>query len=301
MVRPRWLALRSNPAPDKHEPARVAGDARDVASLSVGTDALLITRVSLVVFAALAVAAAVTAIMAYFMSELGERHVFVRELGERHVPGRLAAAAFLVVLPIVVGFGLASETTRAPELVSLSNDIWVLVIFGFVPLVWQVRKRQFRPWLTALVLAYFLALLLEIFTDLYWSYGTSKNFTIPLSHLDAFYFTLGTLTTGTGNISAISETSRGIQTAQMGFDFLLIGFILALLITRYSTLFDRPRRGLPPGLVPLEPAHSSDRGEPSPDAITPNHPGADHPPGEHAPPEETAGTKSPPARPAPPG
>jgi hypothetical protein len=267
----------------------------------VGTDAL-IARVSLVVFAALAVAAAVTAIMAYFMGKLRERHVFIRKLRERHVPGRLAAAAFLVVVPIALGFGIASETTRAPALVSLGNDLYVLVLYGFVPLIWQLFKRQFRPGLTALVLVYFFALLLEIFTDLYWSYGTIKNFSIPLSHLDALYFTLGTLTTGTGNISAISETSRRIQTAQMGIDFLLIGFIVALLLARYSTLFDRSRRGSPPGsATAAEPAHSSDRGEPSPDAIKPNHPGADHPPDEHAAPEGTAGTKSPLDRPAPPG
>ena len=125
---------------------------------------------------------------------------------------------------------------------------------------------------------------------------------MPLSHFDAFYFALGTLTTGTGNISAISETSRRIQTAQMGIDFLLIGFIVALLVARYSTLFDRSRRGLPPGgTTAAGPARSSDRGEPSPDAIKPNDPGTDHSPDEHAAPEETAGTQSPPGRPTPPG
>jgi hypothetical protein len=72
-----------------------------------------------------------------------------------------------------------------------------------------------------------------------------QKFQRPLSHLDAFYFALGTLTTGTGNISAISETSRRIQTTQMVIDLVFIGFIVALVMARYSTLLDRSHRELP--------------------------------------------------------
>ena len=226
----------------------------------------------------------------------------IRELRKRRVPNVLFLVAFLVFFPMAFGFGIATENTRAPGDVSLDSILWTVTIFGIVPLIGLLRAERFRPVLTALVLVYSFVFLLEIFTDLYWSNGTSKNFSIPLSHLDALYFALGTLTTGTGNISAISETSRRIQTAQMGIDFLLIGFIVALLVARYSTLFDRSRRGLPPGgATTAGPACSSDRGEPSPDAIKPNDPGADHSPDEHAAPEETAGTQSPPGRPTPPG
>jgi hypothetical protein len=95
---------------------------------------------------------------------------------------------------------------------------------------------------TGLVLAYGFAVLLETFTLVYWSHGTSRDFSIPLSHFDAFYFALGTLATGTGNVSAISEASRRIQTTQMVIDLVFIGFIVALLLARYSTLFDRTHR-----------------------------------------------------------
>jgi hypothetical protein len=228
--------------------------------------------------------------------------VLKRDLRKRHVPSVLLLVAFLVFLPVGGGFGIASETTRAPGGVSLGNDLWLVAILGIVPLIVLLLAERFRPVLTGLVLVYFFVILLEIFTQLYWSYGTSKNFSIPLSHLDALYFALGTLTTGTGNISAISETSRRFQTAQMGIDFLLIGFIVALLVARYSTLFGRSRRGLPPGgATAAGPAHSSDRGGPSPDAIKPNDPGTVLSLDEHAAPEETAGTKSPPGRPTPPG
>ncbi|MBO0808091.1 MAG: two pore domain potassium channel family protein [Actinobacteria bacterium] len=67
--------------------------------------------------------------------------------------------------------------------------------------------------------------------------GTTRNFTIRLSHLDSFYFALGTLSTaGTGNISAISETTRRLQAAQMGVDLILIGFVVTLFLARYSAL-----------------------------------------------------------------
>jgi len=258
----------------------------------VGTDHL-IAVVSAVVWLALTGAAVVTFFIAFF----------IKKLRKRHVPTVLILVAFLVFLPMVAGFGIASATTRAPGENPLGSDVYLVALFGIVPLIVLLIAERFRPVLTALVLVYCFAFLLEIFTGLYWSYGTSKNFSIPLSHLDALYFALGTLTTaGTGNISAISETSRRIQTAQMGIDFLLIGFIVALLVARYSTLFDRSQRGLPPGgATTAEPARSSDRGKPSPDAIKPNHPGAYQPPDEHAAPEEKAGTKSPPGRPTPPG
>jgi hypothetical protein len=112
-----------------------------------------------------------------------------------------------------------------------------VIWFGFI---------RFRPVITALFLTYVFSLILQLFSYMYWSYGTIRNFNIDLSHLDSFYFVLGTLTTaGTGNISAISETARGLQTLQMAFDFILIGFVVVLILTRYSNLFDRPQSRQP--------------------------------------------------------
>ena len=100
--------------------------------------------------------------------------------------------------------------------------------------------HRFRPGLTALLLAYILSLLLQFFSYAYWSYGTTRNFSASLSHLDSFYFALGTLTTaGTGNIAATSETARGLQTLQMGLDVVIVGFALALVLARYANLLPR--------------------------------------------------------------
>jgi Ion channel len=80
------------------------------------------------------------------------------------------------------------------------------------------------------------ALFLWAFSYFYWNYGTKANLSAPLTRLDAVYFALGTLSAaGTGNISAISEKSRAIQTAQMGLGFALVVFAIAAVVARYMS------------------------------------------------------------------
>jgi hypothetical protein len=187
----------------------------------------------------------------FFALLAGAVAVFANSLREDHdmptirkleVSVFLALVAF-IILPIGFGFRIAGETTRAPGRSSLTGAAYLVIFLAILPLIWLAASKRFRPVVTALVLASGFAILLETFALVYWSHGTSRNFSIPLSHFDAFYFALGTLTTGTGNISAMSEASRRIQTTQLVIDLVFIGFIVALLMARYSTLFDRP----PPG------------------------------------------------------
>lgn len=85
---------------------------------------------------------------------------------------------------------------------------------------------------------------------------STRNFSIRLSHLDAFYFALGTLTiAGTGNISAVSETARGIQVLQMGLALVLMLIVMA----RCSSLISRPGPE-PPRDWPASAASSESRG-----------------------------------------
>jgi hypothetical protein len=227
--------------------------------------------------------------------------VVVDSIGKSpRVAGYLLAASVLVVYPVSFGFAEAGKTTRTH-----SGVIWIplyVIAFAFcciVPLIVLTRLRRFRPVVTAFVLIYGFALLLELFSSEYWSYGTTRNFTRPLSHLDAFYFALGTLTTaGTGNISATSETSRGIQALQMGLDLIFIGFVVTLVVTRYSTLSKRsPQELVPSGEAAAEPAHPGNIGEQAPDASEPDHPPADQPPDEHEAPEDATDTTPHPLRP----
>ena len=96
--------------------------------------------------------------------------------------------------------------------------------------------------MTAINLSYTCSLILQLFSYIYWSYGADGNFNVTLTHLDSFYVALGTFTTaGTGNIAPLSETTRGFQTLQMGIDFIFLGFVVVLVMTRYTNLLDRAR------------------------------------------------------------
>lgn len=139
----------------------------------------------------------------------------------------------------------------------LSGAAYVVILIAILPLIWLAASRRFRPVVAALVLAYGFAVLLETFTLVHWSHGSSRDFSMPLSHFDAFYFALGTLTTGSGNVSAISEASRRIQTTQMVIDLVFIGFIVALLMARYSALLDRRPDPVPPPVPPPGPTGES--------------------------------------------
>jgi hypothetical protein len=155
------------------------------------------------------------------------------------VAGYLAIAGYIMFWPIHLWFWQFELIRRAPLPHWYFWSAVQGVLLGIVPLVWFCFRR-FRPVMTALFLAFALSQLLQFFSYMYWSYGTTNNFSIRLSHLDSFYFALGTLTTaGTGNVSATSEITRGLQTLQMGFDLVLFGFVVTLILARYSTLLNR--------------------------------------------------------------
>jgi hypothetical protein len=72
------------------------------------------------------------------------------------------------------------------------------------------------------------------FAWIYWDSGSTQNFSIKLSHLDAIYFALGTLTTGSGNIFATTEYARGVQTIQLVLDLALMGFAAGVVFGRFA-------------------------------------------------------------------
>jgi hypothetical protein len=127
------------------------------------------------------------------------------------------------------------------------------------------RSKALSMMVTA---GYFIAAfstLVLIFSATYWIYGTTANFNVNVTRLDAIYFTIGTLSTaGTGNINATSELMRGIQALQMVLDAGLVVFAVGVLVARLSSSSDRksdrsskhPQRDLH-AMVPLSPFNSS--------------------------------------------
>ena len=168
----------------------------------------------------------------------------VRRKGRR--AAYLAATGYIFLWPIHLWFWQFELTQRSPTGTGYIRDGFFQIAVPIIFLLIASSFGRFRPWITAVVLLYTFSLLLQLFSFIYWSYGTTKNFSMNLSHLDSFYFALGTMTTaGTGNISAISESARGLQTLQMALDLVLIGFAVALTLARYSNFFNKPQTGSP--------------------------------------------------------
>jgi Ion channel len=199
---------------------------------------------------------------------------------KRRIAGYLAAASYIMLFPIHLWFWQFELTGRAPVGAGyIWNGAQQIVLSGIVPLIVVSSFRRFRPVVTALLLLYVFSLLLQLFSYIYWSYGTTRNFSIRLSHLDSFYFALGTLTTaGTGNVSATSETSRQIQTLQMGLDLIFVGIVVAIILTRYSNLLTRPQVEFPhDGTSVIKPTPAVDSSDQSQHASELNDPYSDHP------------------------
>jgi len=178
----------------------------------------------------------------------------------------LAVTAYVLLFPVHLWFWQFELTGRTPNGTISGYYIWEnsviqILLLGIVPLVVSCFY-QFRPVLTAFFLVYLFSLVLQLFSYIYWAAGTTKNFNTSLTHFDSFYFALGTLTTaGSGTISVTSETARHIQALQMTLDLLLIGFAVALILSRYTTLFSKPRPPFPwPWYVePTPPPPRADR------------------------------------------
>lgn len=136
-----------------------------------------------------------------------------------------------------------------------TSTVWVIVLLVLVAVVITqlilglvlIPRQHMTPARFVRISTNFVLTLLFVallFSLLYWNYGTSRNFDHSLTHLDAIYFTLGTLTTaGTGNINATSDVARGIQLAQMTMDLALLVFAITLLMARWSQIKENNRTG----------------------------------------------------------
>jgi Ion channel len=183
----------------------------------------------------------------------------------RYRAGRyLAAATYVMFWPIHGWFWQFELTGRTATSTASPSYIFngaVIQIFGGIVILIISCFYRFRPVLTALFLAYLFSLILQLFSYVYWTYGTTRNFSANLTHFDSFYFALGTLTTvGSGTITANSETVRQIQAVQMGLDLLLIGFAVTVILARYTSLLSRPR----PEFPWLRPGEPTPRQQPPP-------------------------------------
>jgi len=89
-------------------------------------------------------------------------------------------------------------------------------------------------WILMAGLALTASFLIQTFANIYWHIGTTANFSMKLTPVDATYFSVGTLSGGTGDISATSELSRSLQTVQTFFDLAFTLLAVGLLVARMS-------------------------------------------------------------------
>ena len=130
---------------------------------------------------------------------------------------------------------------------------WVLIGIGLaliiLVLVWQIRqimKAQF-PLLQAIeALAAVLPLYLLSFAAAYvlMSNSDAANFTQPLSHMGAVYFSVVVFSTvGFGDITPHTDIARAVVTFQILGDLLLIAFGLRLVVAAVKRGQDRLKGG----------------------------------------------------------
>jgi hypothetical protein len=130
---------------------------------------------------------------------------------------------------------------------------WVGLAFGVavivIVLAWQIREilhAQF-PMLQAVeALAVVLPLFLLSFAATYvvMSAGNAADFTQPLSHMSAIYFTVVVFSTvGFGDITPHTDAARAVVTFQILGDLLLIAFGLRLVVAAVKRGQDRIKGG----------------------------------------------------------
>jgi Ion channel len=111
------------------------------------------------------------------------------------------------------------------------------IVAGMIAALLYLVIKRASGWMIAIMFVAALLTLIVSFAIMYWDIGTTHNFNIRLSRLDAVYFVLGTLTTGTGNIVAVSELSRAIQTIQIVCNLMLMVFAGGVIVSRFADNF----------------------------------------------------------------
>lgn len=97
------------------------------------------------------------------------------------------------------------------------------------------RARQAPLWRTAALLLATLSIIVGTFATAY--YGLrGYAFNEPLTHIDALYVAVGTLSTaGSGSVSAASQTARGFQTVEMIVGMVTVLFAVGAFVSRFAS------------------------------------------------------------------
>ncbi len=171
---------------------------------------------------------------------MAQRHTLVR--GDEGFPRPVLA--FLAAYAAGAWLFYATLVGEQSNHLALTRVMWPLALSGLATLTatmavitGALAGSSIRCLL--LLTAVTLSLLVTVFSLLYWTYGTSENFSQCLSKWDAVYFALGTLTTaGTGNLMAISDLAKALASVQLVVDLVFMGGAVALVVARLGARAD---------------------------------------------------------------
>jgi hypothetical protein len=119
----------------------------------------------------------------------------------------------------------------------------IIVLLGGIAILF-VGLEDENPFTGVIAVVATASLVLLVYANIDYLFGTARNFSQALSPLDALYVAVGVLTTvGTGNIIAVSETSRLLLTLEMVLDILLVliggAFYLGIIQDRFNSKSSR--------------------------------------------------------------
>ena len=145
-------------------------------------------------------------------------------------------------LAVIVGQGfiwasflLSTKRTWTVQFAVIAAGSLVVVLFLTYLTVWRAINERLSLVALGSSAAIVLSSVLFNASLFYYSTGTRANWNMRLSHLDAFFVAVGTLTTGgASGIIPLSETARSIMLCQMVADFVVVTFVIGAMVQRLS-------------------------------------------------------------------
>ena len=157
---------------------------------------------------------------------------------ERYARSTLPPSVVVILSATQVGVWLAFllSSRRGPLSVVAIAVTLVAIAFASLRVVASALHPTRSVWVVLYLAVHALSVLVADFAFIYWRSGTRANWGMPLSHIDALFLTIGTLTTaGTGGIGPHTEWARGMLTLQMTVDIVCVTLITGLVISRLSS------------------------------------------------------------------
>jgi hypothetical protein len=159
---------------------------------------------------------------------------------------KLSYAFAALLVPALCYIGLAA-TRKGDALPSIGIGL-IFLIYAGRAVAQVIRKRSpirdFEPWRFALFGSVTFSAYAYAFSTTYYALGGGGNGCLAgpasadkLTHLDALYFTITTMTTtGYGDWHPISEACTAAVTIQLVTGFVLFGVVAAVVLSIFSSL-----------------------------------------------------------------